>query len=1096
MEYISWQLAEMKAANAYIKWNEALLNSFFSNQEGNQRVDVTNDILNKIGNDHGLGNANDFLSIVCVPKDARGRIYNCVRRQLGLSPSNFRVPSNIWECAEKLYVEDLEKDKKGQSLYFNYIVLLMYIAHEYIAQPDKDSTITGLGEYIKEYIRKEIGEESNYASVEELFLQLSKDKPQFGCATLTNQRYVGLIRFQLGLTQRQQTELYRALYKCEDLYGRTYEEQCDALKIYASENLKKVLNREDLKPLLSEQIEIFDRDVYRDVYMNLYSDEKKEVSRDVCVLAISIDASSDPTFTLVLLTNITDRNISGKDDKGYTFLVRNCDYTYGPYNSNLVLINGSEQVRCQEYKLGGHVEPLGIDNVAFFQEIESVQNQDREFVVQTKKLVAKKHAYAIVRKLKRGDVDKHVKVWEDHPCFKDNGFVKITSGDSLQLFNNLFGEDWAFYSTSDELCENCTQYYDIQIPQANIKKQKDCYGFVGGIPFETKKYLFNALPYLKLPVEEGQKIQEKDVRCEVRFGGQPMERGKEYRVLLQKDLLFIDLSASEESDTYSKALEIKVEYQQKTYTENIWVRRVAVAHDQSALIRYNQWGQIMDVNVCLQGSIINGVEYESISKINSLINTGLEDILIGQNSSRFYLITLLSAYCYLMKDHKITHSMFVKCVQYVCTRFQLPPIDDNNEISKLADFLTTAGYMNVEYTLSSKRYQLVPPSLIEVPLGWDRHAFLLSGAYTYTFLNDLTKFCKENSISIKVKTLDYDTVDSAIKQILPPTILVHSYVKSKIELFKEKYPQHSSITLISDVDYPRTLIKFCKGIEQFEKTLEQVGSIASVDDALFVPTYIKHFPQVRIMADTIIPNSAQYILTEDLKYYKSSVSDISYLWLYASYKRGESPLVARSSGGNVQIGLRDRRLPYLFRRAIYLMGLELMHNKKVFVINSNNTQKPLYEDMAMCQIDDDTDLIRINALIKKISPNHIFKQSRVRVSGSIYRRRVNNKLDMVGDKRPKWFIELVTKDGVRIFATSHNVADNSYPILLKYEDGTYTSSEANLNRAISNALLEINLGKAGFCRTFDYSYTVVEEWIQSDNYTQEPLEIFEELTTK
>ena len=67
MEYIS-------AANAYIKWNEELLKSFFSNQEGNQRVDVTNDILNKIGNDHGLGNANDFLSIVCVPKDARGRI--------------------------------------------------------------------------------------------------------------------------------------------------------------------------------------------------------------------------------------------------------------------------------------------------------------------------------------------------------------------------------------------------------------------------------------------------------------------------------------------------------------------------------------------------------------------------------------------------------------------------------------------------------------------------------------------------------------------------------------------------------------------------------------------------------------------------------------------------------------------------------------------------------------------------------------------------------------------------------------------------------------------------------------------------------------
>jgi hypothetical protein len=103
---------------------------------------------------------------------------------------------------------------------------------------------------------------------------------------------------------------------------------------------------------------------------------------------------------------------------------------------------------------------------------------------------------------------------------------------------------------------------------------------------------------------------------------------------------------------------------------------------------------------------------------------------------------------------------------------------------------------------------------------------------------------------------------------------------------------------------------------------------------------------------------------------------------------------------------------------------------------------------------------------------------------------------MVGDKHPKWFIELVTKDGVRIFATSHNVADNSYPILLKYQDVTYTSSEVNLNRAISNALLEINLGKAGFCRTSDYSYTVVEEWIQSDNYTQEPLEIFEELTTK
>lgn len=1083
-------------AEAYIQWNRALLNHFFQNEEGNQRVDVTNDILNQVGEKYGLGNANDFLSTVCIPKEIRSEIYRSIRKHLRLTILRTRVSVNIWACAADLYAVELERERKGLLLYFNYVVLLMYIAHEYITTPDIEETNIGIGTYIKDYIKRKTGEDSNYAYAEQLFTQLSNDKPQFGYGTLTSQRYIGLIRYQLGLTQKQQTELYKALYRCDDLDGLTYDEQCDALKTYASDNLKKILNREDLKALLSEQIEIFDRDVY----IELHPEEKKERNRDLCVLAMSFEANSAPS--LVLLTNVVDRNISGVDAEGNTFVVRNCDYTYGLYNSNPVLINGSEKVHCLEYRLGNQLKTISLGNVAFFQEIRSEQNQDRVFVTQTQRLVAKKHAYAIVRKLKKGDVDKYVREWEEHSCFKENGFIKITSGSGLKIFQALFGDGWEFYCTSDVLRENCIQYYDVQTTQSSSKRKKESYGFVGGIPFERKKYLFNALPYLKLPVEKGQNLQLQDVNCLVRFGGKTLVAGKEYGIVLQNNLFFIDLYASVESDAYSKPLEIKVIYRQETYTANIWVRRVAIAHDQSALMNYNQWGQtaIDDAaSICLQGSIINGIKLEPISPNNYLISKGSADLSIGQYYNQFYLVTLLSAYCYLKKDnnHKITHSTFVKCVQYVCTRLNLPAIEDANELFVLSDFLTIAGYMNIDYTSSSKRYQLVPPSLIEVPQGWDKHAFLLTGAYTYTFLTDFTTFCAEQKISVKVKKRDNEAINEAIKQILPPTILVHRGIKDKISLFKERYPQHSSLTLISGLDYPLSLIKYCNGVEQYEKTLTQEGSIEVIDDPLFVPTYTKRFPQVRIMANTLIPNSAQYILTQDLKYYKSSVSDVSYLWLYASYKRGECPLVARSTSGKVQIGLRDGRVPYLFRRAIYLMGLEPMKKQKVFVINSNNAHKPLYEDMSMCQIDDNNqNPTRTRELVKKLAPKYIYKpRSLYGVRGILYKRKDLSRIDAQEDLLPNRFIELITKDDVRIFATNHYSGYNSHSlVLLKYYGETYTTEEANLNRAISNALVENNLRNAGYSRTDAFSYADVERWIQSNVYTQEPIEVFEELT--
>ena len=285
-------------AIAYVKWNEVLLGHFFGNNvEDNVRISITKEILNELGEQNGLGTYESFLSTVLVPKDERILIYKAIRSILKLVPDNNKKASqNIWKDAVVLY-----KDLSNR-LYFNYIVLLMYIAREFVMD---DTSQGALGTYIKNYIKTSIEEESNYALIENLFDKLSQDHPEFKNLSLTQQRYIGLIRYQIGLTEGQISKIERALYNSGEQYDKmTFDEQRNILKVYLDdEKLKTQLDDNSLEELFSEIIDNFDAEEYED---SLEKDNKtfsRETRKGELFLAIDEDDK------LLLLTKTSDRDI-------------------------------------------------------------------------------------------------------------------------------------------------------------------------------------------------------------------------------------------------------------------------------------------------------------------------------------------------------------------------------------------------------------------------------------------------------------------------------------------------------------------------------------------------------------------------------------------------------------------------------------------------------------------------------------------------------------------------------------------------------------------------------------------------------------------
>lgn len=1042
-------------AEAYIQWNRALVKRFFpENAEDNVRIFVTPNVLDDIGYENKLGNHTDFIKTMSVSSEDRCGIYKYVCAKLCVKPNTLRIDNNIWNCA-LVYANTGGLANKLPDPYFNYLIFLMYIAYDGLFNHSERS----LGEYIKDQTEKTIGKtkkRSNYSDIGKLFDILASQHPEFKNTKLTQQEYIGRIRYQLGLTDGQRTILERALYNCEErLDGMTFKEQCYYLRDYIDdETLLKQLEDDSWELTLSELIDNFDSEEYEE---NI-SDRKNNVSYRQETRRGELFLALDEDDKLVLLTKTTDRDIEITEGD-ITFSIYSCLDSYGEYNSNPVQIKKEDSilnVELKEYRFKGFKPlPFSKDNIIIFQELH-----DSPYLVQTRILSPNLSTYVLVKKLKKGEKDKYINQWENSSCYVDNKFV--TDKELSSWAEKIFGAEWVCYYT--EMPESCPQYFSIPTPDRTIEKVK--YGFAGGVRLGNG-YLFTAIPYLKLPSPINRSLLSE---CKLALRNKNGETSylteeRDYKLIFgDQNLVFDLLIKRQEQDKYSVPLIISVKYANEIYVKELNVKWLPLVFHHEDLHAFDSWGQLVEneESAFLKGNtLLTKTKKPKIESVYQLSHSKLNESLTNCRS-RFYFSALLAARCLTSPDYSITRCKLEKCIRYACTRFDLP-FPDQKSTNAFIKKISSAGVINIVHKRNSTRYQFIPPALVEVPQIVSQIRLMsLIGSYTYGFLDDFDTFCESNNI---LRHYESPQELEGLDQLLPPIVLVgRDRMLKHLDIFT-KETKHQLVA-IPGIDYPLALLQGSNGLMEFKDTLSKVDPIG---ERWLKPVKYQHYPQVRSLNNTIAGNSKQYLQDKDLvAFYESSINDSDYLWAYAAYLRKEPMLRVKNRNAKIVLAFRRNSLSYLLEKAVFLMGFEHLHEGKIFVVNSKNTACPLFERADIAEIYDKNDTVpRVKELYNKLYPGyehgsweflHKFNGREPIVSMKLYQIG-NNKRRWIN--QPKYILHCLIEYKFKMSGFSYNetlnVCATSSKLWLKEGDTVYhwDGLKGSVNSIIS-ALLSSN----------------------------------------
>ena len=191
-------------------------------------------------------------------------------------------------------------------------------------------------------------ENGNYFSLEDLFSALSQKYPSFRYYKLTDQRYIGLLKYQLVLSRDQIARLKEALYKNVFEFDdeMTYYEKVEKIIDYVDDDLKSLLresiNSKPHQRRIEDILSNFDPDEYKREHEGLENTTRKQVGKFVYALYLKDEPK------LVLLTDVRDQ--IKKDE--YFIQAEDLDYL-GSYNPNHVKCNGSDKVELRKIHLGG-----------------------------------------------------------------------------------------------------------------------------------------------------------------------------------------------------------------------------------------------------------------------------------------------------------------------------------------------------------------------------------------------------------------------------------------------------------------------------------------------------------------------------------------------------------------------------------------------------------------------------------------------------------------------------------------------------------------------------------------------------------------------
>ncbi len=910
----------------YQNWNNAFRKYFFEDKEDGEEIFlfVNEDIINQIGESNGLGNTDEFLSVVLVPKDDRYDALGtkkhgwrkCGANLEGSLKDNYES-SGIFRFAYALSCDSELSKNFCYCPYLNYIILVVYLAglaqqgrlpfktQENIDKYNRPGVKirNAIVDYIKEYIGD--GETCGFDYLENLFAKLHATYPDFKNYNFTGKRYVGLLKYQLIVSSAQIRQIEDAIYEHGFDFSEwdSYERIVNILKDHVDSEIKKLLksslNSKEGAPY-RKRLE----GIIRNFDAEKYAERNTEKQRKFVGSLYRTIYFGDDQARLILLTDVRAYSLV-ENNSPYTIIAEETDSIRG-LNPNHVLINGKDCATMIVDSYNGHefnLKAFSNGVVVFF------EKYNENYYIETKQLSYNTTTYIALKNSGSGRADAL-------------RFIETSARNCRKLNVDLLGDDWTMYSAAGFK----EQYYKDTVFDRVGKLTSPRIVMRGGITSPQKKevYLVSALPYFEFPIE----INENNLSVKVNIEGRNAECGEDYKSIIVGRKLIIDILNYDLSREFSDDLEVTIEYKSEEFSDSLKsffsICGQPVSYQAENLKKYDRWGQIASVDSTpfISGNAITGVD--TVPLTGTIQKPETRDFVLDEDMPKFYFIHLLAANLYLNTDYCITRKTLEKCIRYTATRTGVDYLGDEHFVRHLRNALINGGYICADYSGSRPKYQAIPPLFAKLPRAAQTDntaSFTLTGCFTRQFMTDLLDYCDSNNVSVKIE--EKNRVSSSnVLDLFPPAILLGG--NFQVEEFRNAC-DHQFEYIDGTEDRAMEMLRLSHEVTSYKDVLGEQGYGLRLE-----PVKDERFPRV-VTSLAGGYRRCKWIELNEGEYRESTINDFDWMEVYCRYAQEQKVLWKRANEVFIP---RKFALPYLVKRALFMMNRGLPDHVKAFIVDS------------------------------------------------------------------------------------------------------------------------------------------------------------------
>lgn len=929
----------MTNTELFKKWNEVFISYFFPEdmeEDAEISLFIDKDTINELGQEYGLGGYDGFISIIMLSEEERQEVYKelwkCYINTSLSKEQRLKLNSkNIFDFST-IYI-DSNFYKYVDCPFLIYIVFIVLMGSEC----QKNNKNRGaIGNYITDELKKHFPNHNNdRTAFKQLFNALADQHPQFHAEGITEHPYIGLIKYQLGLSKKQVELLTKAMYRADLSEELPYDMWIRKIRDYVDGQMKDLLDKSVdemvLKKRISDLRSNFDPIQYESIHQ-----EEDIIQKGKFVLAIYEDDYSEEEDRLVVLTDVNNKTISGGNIKITKGTIDRLG-EYAEYNVNHVLIGGCDKAQMKTYSLkdgGNRVTSMSLGNIVTFSRCSN------NYLIQTNFPQKGKETYILVR-------NGHQEEWEQWLIKHDSPNVKEEMSTDRKL--QIFGKGWnLFISNEIEIVDKAksSSHRSSIIMEGGIR----CIG-------KNKVYLRTGLPYFEFP----EPIDENKLEIFIAIENQGLEDEEYNYMIVDDNRLVIDLMNTAFGD-HSLDIGITLEYKigkgkKLRFHEDFSVIGQDIRYSEDVLFKMNMWGGISTEENApyMKGiKVVNAKGQTDIPEGTGFYQNRKVDLDI--HDRRFYLVNLIAAECSMRRDFSITEQRLKKCIRYAATRFDINIASESTFYTDVKYLLLNSGYINVDFERG--KYQPVPPAFLKTAAGFDpgNNLFMLVGSYTQKFLCDLKNYCRDQYVSIYLHKDDNSL--SKGEALIPPVILLqHNFSPDG---FKKK--TKSMFLNAYNEDVAINILKALPSYKDYESSLEHVSPNVFDPRILETPDCLD-FPRVRRSKATGY-SSSTWIEKSNNDYYRVTIPDLAWAYLYCPYKVQKN---IYTKDLDKLLFPSKLHLPVMMQRALYILNFGVPEKVKAFICQNDDGNSVYYNVIKRYHIKDSISQTRMPLVIRAIT---------------------------------------------------------------------------------------------------------------------------------